>query len=33
MNHLPRTDIQRRLDDDFDAMFGRGLPLSTSSVA
>lgn len=26
MNHLPRTDIQRRLDDDFDAMFGRGLP-------
>jgi hypothetical protein len=26
MNALPRTDIQRRLDDDFAAMFERPLP-------
>lgn len=26
MNHLPRTEIQQRLDADFDAMFPRQLP-------
>lgn len=26
MNALPRTDIQRRLDDDFDVLFQRPLP-------
>ncbi len=25
MNHLPRTEIQQRLDADFDAMFGRAI--------
>ena len=25
MNHLPRTEIQQRLDADFDALFGAGL--------
>ncbi len=26
MNALPRTEIQRRLDDDFDVLFLRPLP-------
>lgn len=26
MNALPRTDIQRRLDDDFEVLFLRPLP-------
>ena len=26
MNVLPRTDVQRRLDEDFDALFPRPLP-------
>ena len=35
---LPRTDIQQRLDADFDALFGAGLaaidpPLSPEQVA
>lgn len=38
MNHLPRTDIQQRLDSDFDALFGAGLatidtPLSPDEMA
>lgn len=38
MNHLPRTEIQQRLDADFDALFGAGLasidpPLSPEQVA
>jgi len=26
MNALPRTDVQRRLDEDFEALFPRPLP-------
>ena len=26
MNHLPRTDIQQRLDADFERMFPASLP-------
>lgn len=26
MNALPRTDVQRRLDEDFEALFQRPLP-------
>lgn len=33
MNHLPRTEIQQRLDADFDAMFGRALPPITPPLS
>ena len=38
MTHLPRTEIQQRLDADFDAMFGRAIasidpPLSPEEMA
>lgn len=33
MNHLPRTDIQQRLDADFDAMFGLALPPITPPLS
>lgn len=31
--HLPRTDIQQRLDADFDAMFPRQLPPITPPLS
>ena len=33
MNHLPRTDIQQRLDADFDSLFGLGLPPITPPLS
>lgn len=32
MNHLPRTDMQQRLDADFDAMFAVALPPITQPL-
>jgi hypothetical protein len=31
--HLPRTEIQQRLDADFDAMFPRQLPPITPPLS
>jgi len=33
MNHLPRTEIQQRLDADFDSLFGRVLPPITPPLS